>query len=291
MRKYWNGVIILCTILISVTRVVAHEEGDLTNVHTDPLTLILVFFSSIAASIIPLLFGAITTLKLLEKETVLSEHDLLIPKGIALGVLTFLLYDDASLGSVFAFSSNQLLSAMLKMILIIIAFPILSMILRKSQSEGNKSMYIFYLWLVGIGIHTVGEGIIMGYNLALGFAEAFDPFGISSYVLHKIAEGAIAALIFSMTKESEKKKFYKPAIITSFTIVLGAFMGYLAQKLDITGIVNFTNIFSFTVGFIFILFIIPFIIPDKEHITEENYFLSISIGLFYMFVGLILHEL
>ena len=51
-------------------------------------------------------------------------------------------------------------------------------------------------WAVGVGLHSLAEGIVVGHNLTLGLAEAARPLPLLSFVLHKLVEGvSVAALL------------------------------------------------------------------------------------------------
>ncbi|HEX6989522.1 MAG TPA: hypothetical protein VF282_08640 [Bacillota bacterium] len=51
-------------------------------------------------------------------------------------------------------------------------------------------------WALGVGLHSLAEGIVVGNNLTLGLDQAFRPLPLLSFVLHKLVEGvSVAALL------------------------------------------------------------------------------------------------
>lgn len=50
-------------------------------------------------------------------------------------------------------------------------------------------------WAFGVGLHTLGEGLVMGYNLTLGLESALRLLPLVSFLLHKVAEGLTVGLL------------------------------------------------------------------------------------------------
>jgi len=99
-------------------------------------------------------------------------------------------------------------------------------------------------------------------------------------------------VIYCQTGRIDKnKELLKSGLFTGLAILPGIMLGYLAGKLDIEVIVNYTNIITFTIGFTIIAFVMPFLIPDKRELHKENYFFAVTVGLMFMYVGLVFHEI
>lgn len=65
--------------------------------------------------------------------------------------------------------------------------------------NGGGNLWLAYLWaLLGVGLHGMGEGIVIGYDFATGFTILSLPQALS-FTLHKIAEGAsIGVLVYAV---------------------------------------------------------------------------------------------
>lgn len=83
------------------------------------------------------------------------------------------------------------------------------------------------LWMVGVGLHGLGEGIIAGYNLTLGLAEAWNAPALLSFGLHKLAEGAVAAVLLAGAggPALDGPKLAGLALIGSLPLAAGGLLG------------------------------------------------------------------
>ena len=278
---------------LQILGVMAHGDEPTGQVATDPWSIILVVLASLAASMVPLVLGFLMY-NVIKRQETLSKENYLIPTGFSFGVLLFLLFDYASLSSIFVFQLDSIVFQSVKMLIVILILYVLAAVAGTRYDEYDTSKltrYIFLVWAIGIFIHTIGEGIIMGYNLTQGIAAVFDPFSITSYMLHKFAEGIIGATLYAFVETEDKGLLYKTAGVAGISILPGALLGYLAGILAIDNFLSTLNIIVFTIGFAITVFIIPSIIPSKEELHKENYFIAVALALLYMYVGVILHNI
>lgn len=271
-----------------IVQVGAHEAGTETKVDTDFITITVVILSSLLASMVPLVLGFLSY-NVIKKQEILSQDNYIIPLGLCLAFILFFLFDYTSLSSLFAFQISTVVFQTIKIFIAIITLIVLSVFSNK-QKEGS-STYYFLIWALAIFIHTIGEGIIMGYNLTLGIATAFEIFSITSYIMHKFAEGVIGAVFYILSDRRDNILLYKTAIFSGLSILPGALLGYLSSVLGIGNFLSILNILVYTISFAIIAYLIPAIVPKKENMNEGKYFIAVSIGLYFMFLGVILHSI
>lgn len=286
LRNKLNYLVIF--LFFFVLRVSAHGDEPTAHVSTDTLSILMVIFSSLSASLFPLIIGYLTYFAI-KKQQVLREDKFLVPLGFSFGILLFLLFDYASLSSIFVFQLNRIIFQSIKVLLVIAILIFLSYLCGGDESKTTHTLFL--IWGLGIFIHTLGEGIIMGYNLTQGIAVAFELFSITSYMMHKFVEGIIGAVLYAQIGTEDNEMLYKTAIIAGLSILPGALLGYFAAILEIDSILNTLNILVFALGFAITAFVLPSLIPEKGDIHKENYFLAVSMGLMYMYLGVILHNI
>ena len=275
----------------------AHETGT-QHVETDLLTMIALTFGSVLASGAPLFLGLLSYY-LIENSELLHRDNNLIPLGLSFGAVLFLVFDYASLSSIFAFHISKIVFQTVKLIIVMLVLIALSGYVSraevdqvKNQGQVMEDNKVFYVWVGGLFIHTIGEGIIMGYNFTLGLVTALAPLSITSYMMHKYVEGFIAAVLLSQTIQSQAKSILvKVGVIIGLSILPGAFLGYFAGTLGIGDLVNTLNVLLFTIGFTVVVFVVPFMVPSRDDLRKENYYMAVIVGLVFMFVAVVLHDL
>ncbi len=75
-------------------------------------------------------------------------------------------------------------------------------------------------WAVGVGLHTLGEGLVMGYNLSHGLESALRVLPLLSFVLHKVAEGWTMGLLMR-----PQDRLLPLALAAGLPIAIGALLG------------------------------------------------------------------
>jgi len=174
-------------IIFTTTQMVsAHGTNHSDHVETDIQTISTILIAGSMSSLIPLVFGFLSYYEIKKRE-LLMQDGYLISLGFSFGVLIFLLFDYASLSTLFAFRIENIIFQTVKMFIFIALFIILTGLITKDSA--NSDIKLFYIWVFGIVIHTIGEGIIMGHNLTQGITVAFVPLSVASFMMHKFVEG------------------------------------------------------------------------------------------------------
>lgn len=94
----------------------------------------------------------------------------------------------------------------------------------RDTASGRK--YISLLIASGIGLHNLGEGLVVGAAFALGKA-ALGSFLVIGFILHNITEGI--GIIAPIVKDSPKKRwFFLMLLIAGFPAVIGTLIGGFA---------------------------------------------------------------
>lgn len=109
--------------------------------------------------------------------------------GVAAGLLLYLFIDFFGLtGNLGMSLGNLALQGALLTIFV-------GAILLCARLEVVGSFAAASLWAAGIGLHALGEGIIMGYNLHQGWGMVLAPLPLLSFFGHKVAEGFTLGLL------------------------------------------------------------------------------------------------
>lgn len=75
-------------------------------------------------------------------------------------------------------------------------------------------------WAAGVGLHTLGEGLVMGYNLTLGLESALRFWPLLSFGLHKVAEGFTVGLLMR-----PRDRVWLLAAVAGLPAAAGALLG------------------------------------------------------------------
>lgn len=160
---------------------------------------------------------------------------------------------------------------------------------------------LVYSWAaLGVGLHSVGEGIIMGYDFSTS-ATSMSPAQTSSFVLHKIGEGfTIGVLIMfsrgvggdsnnnsNNTSSSKRYTLHTLAIgaIAAVPTVAGAAMGYALFPSTLS-----TYFFAASAGAtIFIITRLAYLAANiRQH--GSLVIIGILIGFLFFYFSGILHQ-
>ncbi|MGH9925371.1 MAG: hypothetical protein ACRD5B_08330, partial [Nitrososphaeraceae archaeon] len=87
-------------------------------------------------------------------------------------------------------------------------------------------LILIYVWSIfGVGSHSIGEGIIMGYDFATG-STSLSPAQISSFILHKIGEGFTIGVLLLFSLVNKNRYIFITGAIAGLPTILGAGAGY-----------------------------------------------------------------
>lgn len=80
-------------------------------------------------------------------------------------------------------------------------------------------------WAVGVGLHSLAEGIVVGHNLTLGLAQALRPLAVFSFVLHKVVEGLSVAVLMARGQRTGLPLQVMLASLAALPLAAGALLG------------------------------------------------------------------
>lgn len=143
-------------------------------------------------------------------------------------------------------------------------------------------LILTYAWTIfGIGLHSTGEGIIIGYDFATG-VTSLSLAQISSFVLHKIAEGfTIGVLIIYGALKN--RHALATGVIAGIPTVIGTAMGYALLPPTLH-----TYFFAASLGAtIFIIIRLIHLITSSRY---NGILIGILAGFLFMYFAGVLHQ-
>lgn len=142
---------------------------------------------------------------------------------------------------------------------------------------------VAYLWALGIGFHTLGEGLIMGYNLHLGLGAALRFLPLLSFMLHKLAEGvSVAALIGG--ERPTLRSLVGMSLVAGLPAVPGVLMGFLGAPGAISN-------YFYALGAGALVYVLPKVFRVRAGKPEVAGYVGVAGGLIFMYLAALLHEI
>jgi hypothetical protein len=268
-------------ITLSLFSIVSAHDGHEEEI--EGLKLWQVVLMAIGAGYIPMLLGYLCYYPLKKLQEKFDNIDV-IANGIAIGVIVFLIFDYLSLTGLLGLNRLNFF-IMITMVLTTTLVLILFYWVYSSDST-PKSLYL--IWALGLGFHSLSEGIIMGLNFHqdLGLIMRFLP--ILSFTMHKFAEGFTGATLIHGNEDISWFHLVLYSGIAGLTIIIGVLAGYLIETLPGVYIEYF-----YAASFGAVLFIIPFFIPKNDSLNANRFkfYIGALIGFLFIYVGLIFHEI
>ena len=288
---------------------------DIGYAHTE-LPLYLILLVSLAISYLPTLLGFEFAHRKLQK-TKWFRPATAFPNGIAIGVILFLFYDYLSLTTLLGLGGSNYV----REILLLSSFILTFFIVLKVSNKWNGP-HIAILWVVFLGIHSVAEGIIMGFNYLQGLNIILQPLPILSFIIHKIGEGFVGAMLISVLRSPDTSTPVQEAGdqprkplqtagrlqiflllltgIATFPVVLGVIIGYfdiLGLGLSFLGFLITSGdlssyLYAMSVAGVFI--VVPYltaIVQEDEQNRIRGLAVGITVGFLAMYFGALLHEI
>ncbi len=156
------------------------------------------------------------------------------------------------------------------------------LVFHASGREGsNPSLALLYLWAaLGIGFHSAGEGMVIGYDFTTG-ATVLSLSQISSYLLHKAGEGLTIGLLLIQGGYRWRHAGLS-GLIAGFPTLLGVFAG-------IAGIPASLSTLFFAVGAGATIYMVN----KQAGLTGGPSYkavLGIFLGFLYMYFSGVLHQ-
>ncbi len=286
MRHLKLILLLISIFLITNIHLVAADTNDASEqVDVNATTISIIIILAILSSFFPILLGYFSV-KIMEENKKMIEFNFVRAYGLSFGFSIFLLYDYLNLSGFFSLSRSNLLQHI--GIVIVFLFSITFFI----KVENYGKLKAVYLWAIGIGIHSFSEGIIMGFNFALGLAAAFSLLPLISFIMHKIIEGFIGATLFLGKTKPNYRQLINLSMISALPIVGGVLVGYIIGGRYNNADIGRLTLFLFANSVAAIIFILPKIslIIDHNPKTITIYYKWIIFGLLIFFFSVILHN-
>lgn len=260
------------------TMVLAHTDPGrgLGEAGAQAPALWLVVAASLAVGLLPTLIGVWPAAWIRR----LAQDDRTVVEGLLFGALLFFFADFLSITANLGVGVSDLLwrgGLLLSFLAAIAAFASLA-----SGPQPNW-LRVALLWALGLGFHAAGEGMIVGYNLTLGLAEAFEPLPIASFVIHKLVEGFSLAALLAEREGHTGRQAVSLAGVAALPLVLGAVAG-VAQ---IPG--TYGNVL-YALGAGSTAFILPYF-TRRHGKAPFPWLVASGFGFVFMTVAALLHEL
>lgn len=173
---------------------------------------------SLMAGVVPVLIGVLV-IRLLKG----WESNRRLPlSGLAIGVLFASFFDLLKGTSGLSSSTLKGVIDSLNVSLFSIALVVFYLFHRAFGNE--RAIGLAYLWAVlGIGFHSVGEGIVIGYDFATGFTILSIP-QVLSFTLHKLAEGITVGVVLYSSKVTLIHAV-ATSVVAGMPVALGTVLG------------------------------------------------------------------
>jgi len=229
---------------------------------------------SLSAGILPVLLGVLIVYYVRgwypNRRVILS--------GLAVGILGASFFDlvketaglsAASLRSMLDLANLAAFSAALLALLLI----------HKRYHDDEGFMPSVYAWaILGVGLHSVGEGVTIGYDFSTGFTLLSLP-QITSFLLHKVGEGlTIGALLYSV--KSHAAITIPLAVIAGAPVALGTLFG-------LAGLPPGTSTIFFAGGAGATLYAMLNMYPADK---RPAFAIALLLGFIYMYLSGVLHQ-
>lgn len=154
--------------------------------------------------------------------------------------------------------------------------------LAKRSQDGLSSLPILYLWaLLGVGFHSVGEGVIIGYDLVTGATVLSLP-QLSSFALHKLAEGLTVGVLL-VEGGYRLKHGGLSGLLAGFPIVLGTVAG-------ISGLPAVLSTYFFATGAGATIYVLTRFATNLGSASSSKVVIGIMLGFLYMYLSGVLHQ-
>ncbi|MGH9953507.1 MAG: hypothetical protein ACRD5J_17955, partial [Nitrososphaeraceae archaeon] len=147
-------------------------------------------------------------------------------------------------------------------------------------------LILIYAWSIfGVGSHSIGEGIIMGYDFATG-STSLSPAQISSFILHKIGEGFTIGVLLIFSLVNKNRHILILGAIAGLPTILGAGAGYALFPPTVA-----TYFFAAAVGAtISIIIIFVHVLLTTTASRYNILLIGILAGYLFMFLSGVLHQ-
>lgn len=232
---------------------------------------------ALVGGLLPLLIGTLIPQLLRDTE----DRKVKLFTGLSIGVLLSSFYDLAKGTSGLSGSTLRTSVDAVNILALCAGFLAFYGLHSRRNSKTSVSQSFTYFWaIVGIGFHSIGEGITVGYDFASGFTILSVPQAVS-FSLHKAGEGFTIGTLLAI---SRRRLLH--AISTSIAGGLPLTFGTLLGLTGLPGGVS-TGFFATSVGTtVFLIFRFSTILGGTARLSV----IGILLGFIYMYFSGVLHQ-
>lgn len=169
----------------------------------------------------------------------------------------------------------------------IVAFSVALIVLLAFQQYGARQGWIangallLYLWaIIGVGLHSLGEGVVIGYSFVTGVTTLSVAQGLS-FALHKLGEGFTIGVVAALGAV-RSRHLAVSALAGGVPATLGAVLG-----LGALGGTAVTIAFAASVGAT--VYVLARLLM-REGTSREQTILGVLVGFLYMYFAGVLHQ-
>lgn len=236
----------------------------------------LVVAASLAVGYVPILLGVSLTPALARLEQ--AERTLI--DGLIFGALLFLFADFLSLTANLGVGAVDL--AWRGTLLLAFAGGIVAFAVLERRGGGSPARLAVW-WAVGIGLHSLAEGIVVGHNLTLGLAEAFRLLPLIGFVVHKLVEGVSVAALLARGRLQGLPLQILTASIAALPLTAGALLGVARLGGQASSV-------FYALGAGTVAFILPAFAVSRSR-QPAAWTVAGAVGFLFIAVAALLHEL
>lgn len=251
-------------------------EKGLGIIISDPLD---VYFFSLLASL-PAIYAGIFWFKFIRSKSEASRDFAIY---LAIGILLASLYDLTK--ETAGLSGSTLRSPADAFNVLAFSIALLGFIginaYTKSVNNASVPLITAYIWaIVGVGLHSVGEGAIMGYDFSTG-ATSLSGFQIASFTLHKAGEGFTIGMLL-MRGNFATKHAIPTGVLAGLPTLVGVGLGF-------SGIPAVFATYFFAAAMGAIIFVITKFVRLTGSVKQTTV-IGVLLGFLYMYFSGVLHQ-
>ncbi len=245
---------------------------------TSPIPSFAVILLSTIGGLLPIFLGLIIAKLASARRNRFKAYGPALSLGIVLSIFYDLLQETAGLQLGYLNPIPQATTV----IMFLIGLLALKLLPAKTgRREIQLAATLAYGWAVGIGLHGVGEGIIVGFGFITGQAAFMNVNQILSFALHKIGEGFTLGTLLAISTQ-RTQSWTASGFIAGIPVGLGSILGFLTKTAEV-------STYAFAIGAGFAAY---FVIQFSRLLTRTDQvaYVAVAAGFLYMYFAGLLHQ-
>lgn len=268
------------------------QEAATTRITFDP---IIAMGLIVIIGIVPLYVGSLTAFGLRRVSEGSKNFIASIAIGIALLEFFDLMSGASTLGIEFGLGVN-----LVQIVLVgsfaagLLSLAAVDSLVRRREKDPSSPMIfgaVSALIAVGVGFHSLGEGIVIGFDLKSGFGISLAAATLQalSFGLHKFGEGLVIMIPLLFVTIVGRKIFGVIGLAAGVPLVIGS-------VLTLGGLPGIVSSYAFAAGAGALVYAMARLFPLARQRGEEIFgfsykaFVGLFIGLFFLYSAGLLHN-